>query len=70
MDFFLWGYLKAKIYQNVTQHLQDLGQRVTIEAIALCRGDFVMPGFDAMLARAQDVWHSRERRLKDTIYLT
>ena len=37
MDFFLWGYLKSKVYQTVPQNQNELRQRITREVTALRR---------------------------------
>lgn len=31
LDFFLWGYLKSRVYTNRPQNLQDLKERITLE---------------------------------------
>ena len=48
MDFFLWGYLKEKVYQTVPQNVQDLRQRIIRELIALRHVHLARPDFDAM----------------------
>ena len=34
-DFFLWGYLKSKVYQTAPSDIQDLTQRIVSEADAI-----------------------------------
>lgn len=53
LDFFLWGYLKSKVYQTVPRNLNDLRQRITREVTALRRLHFVRRAFNDMRARAQ-----------------
>ena len=60
MDFFIWGYLKANVYQAYHQIYRTLG-RESPEVIALRHVHFVRHDFDAM--RARDVLHFRELRL-------
>ena len=36
-DFFLWGYLKSRVYQTPPQNLEDLRNRITAEVPSLPR---------------------------------
>lgn len=53
LDFFLWGYLKAKVYTTVPANLQDLEARITREIVALRRTRMVRRSVEAMRGRAQ-----------------
>ena len=52
LDFFLWGYLKERIYRTVPATLQDLRNRITREVQALRRTRMVRRAVRAMAQRA------------------
>ena len=54
-DFFLWGYLKSRIYATPPQDLDDLKQKITREADAVRQNPrLVKRAVRDMIRRAQD----------------
>lgn len=53
-EYFLWGYLKHKVYRNSIESLPDLCDRITeeIETITRDQKDFVVEAMEHMKARA------------------
>ena len=41
-DFFLWGYLKDKVYTSVPRNLQDLRARIIQHEVEVLRNDPAM----------------------------
>ena len=55
LDFFLWGYLKGKVYVTVPENLRELRQRIEHEVQALNRTRMVRRSILSMRRRrAQD----------------
>lgn len=54
LDFFLWGYLKGKVYQTVPANIRELRQRIELEVQALNRTRMVRRSILSMRRRAQD----------------
>lgn len=53
LDFFLWGYIKSKVYVTVPRNINDLRQRIIRELVALRRLRHVRASFTNMFARAR-----------------
>ena len=53
LDFFLWGYLKEKVYHTVPANLDDLRNRINREVQALRRTRMVRRAVQDMARRAQ-----------------
>jgi hypothetical protein len=52
LDFFLWGYLKNKVYQTVPANLVDLQNRIQVQIRALRRNRMVRHAVNSMRRRA------------------
>ena len=52
LDFFLWGYLKNKVYVTPPRILQDLRERITRECDILRGNEFIRNSMCAMLRKA------------------
>lgn len=61
MDFFLWGYLKSKVYKDKPQNLEDLKFKIRYEIRHINENTInnVLEGFLSRLAYCQEVngWH-------------
>ena len=57
MDFFLWGYLKSKVFVNRPNNLEDLKERIRREVRAVTREmiENVQREFIDRLGYCQDV---------------
>lgn len=53
MDFFLWGYIKDKVYKTVPQNIAQLQQRITNCIVGLRRTRMGRRAVHAMATRAQ-----------------
>ena len=54
LDFFVWGYLKSRVYQSPPANLNDLRERIRIESEALGRDRRMLRRvFQEMLHRAR-----------------
>ena len=53
MDFFLWGYLKSKVYITPPQNLVELRERINRECNLLAQQNFIQSSFNAMQRKAQ-----------------
>jgi hypothetical protein len=53
LDFFLWGYLKGKVYRTEPASLADLRRRITNEITAMGRTRMVRRSFGDMQKRAR-----------------
>lgn len=52
MDFFVWGYVKNKVYVTPPRNLQDLRQRISDEFVLMRQQGFVANAFRGMERRA------------------
>ena len=52
LDFFLWGYLKDKVYRTVPANILDLQNRITAEIVTLRRTRMVRRAVNDMRRRA------------------
>ncbi len=53
LDFFLWGYVKSKVYETVPADLNDLRQKIVHVINGLQRNRMVRRSFDGMRRRAR-----------------
>ena len=53
LDFFLWGYLKQKVYRTAPANLADLQNRITREVQALRRTRMGRRAVQGMVRRAR-----------------
>jgi hypothetical protein len=67
-DFFLWGYLKARVYTNRPQRIQDLKRSICQEIAALPKDmlENVMQNFEERLQMCVQ----QGRHLTDIIFRT
>lgn len=66
-DFFLWGYLKSKIYATAPSDMQDLTQRIVNEADAVKQNpSLVKRAMRDMLRRARECADNGGRHIRGT----
>ena len=66
-DFFLWGYLKSKVYQTAPSDIQDLTQRIVSEADAIKQNpQLVKRAMRDMLRRARVCADNNGRHVRGT----
>ena len=68
-DFFLWGYLKEKVYVNKPQTLQQLKNNIRAEIRAL-EPETLRGVMENALERARSCEAENGRRLRDLIFHT
>ena len=66
-DFFLWGYLKSRVYVQKPSNLCELKARITQEVAAIT-GDMVNKVMEESVKRAQVCLNNRGAHLKDIIF--
>ena len=67
LDFFLWGYVKDKVYANAPQSIQELKEniRAVIDEIEPQMCENVMENF---IKRAWSCKHSRDGHMNDIVF--
>ena len=68
-DFFLWGYLKGKVYANKSRTIQELKANIRKEVRAL-RPEILRKVMENALERALRVEANNGHNLKDIIFKT
>ena len=66
-DFFLWGYLKSKVYVNKPRTLEDLKDNIR-EEIAAIPAEMLAKTMENAAKRAQYAINARGGHLKDIIF--
>lgn len=66
-DFFLWGYLKFKVFQSRPRDLLELKQRIAEEVQAIPQG-MLERVFDAFFKRLEECQCVQGRHLKDVVF--
>lgn len=67
LDFFLWGYLKGKVYRNKPQSVDELKNAIRTE-ISLIGQDVLQKVMENMLKRAESCVASGGRHMKDIVF--
>ena len=68
-DFFLWGYLKERVYVNKPQTLQELKENIRNEIRELNRNPEILQSvMNNVLERAQICEAENGQHLKDIIF--
>jgi hypothetical protein len=66
-DYFLWGYLKKKVFANRLHTIEELKTAILSEIRAIPR-DILQRVMDAFPRRLQQCIHAGGRRLTDVIF--
>ena len=53
LDFFLWGYIKSRVYETVPGSIQELQRRIQAEVVSLRRTRMVRTAVHSMRSRAE-----------------
>lgn len=68
-DFFLWGFLKSRVYTNKPRTLDELKEAISLE-IANLTPEMLSKVFDSFGARLEECLIKEGRHLKDVIFKT
>lgn len=66
-DFFLWGYLKSKVYVNKPRTLEDLKEAITQE-VASITAEMLEKVFDSFAERLEECMARNGHHLNDVIF--
>lgn len=66
-DFFLWGYLKSKVYANKPRTLEDLKEAIR-QVVASISRDMLSKVYDSFAARLEECMLKNGHHLKDVIF--
>lgn len=66
-DYFLWGYLKSKVYANKPRTLEDLKEAIG-QVIASIPNEMLSKVFDNFAARLEECMHMNGHHLNDIIF--
>ncbi len=68
-DFFLWGYLKSRVYENKTKDLEELKNEIKHHAGAILKA-MLTKVYESFVQRLQNCIENEGKRLSNIIFKT